>query len=82
MHHPDVVTDLERINQPECIAPLPERQFHHARPEPGQWLDDVWHSAFRQDSEHPRHFELRPLRKVLETPPRSLEPVYRAGISH
>lgn len=80
--HPDVVINLQGVDNPVRIAPVFQCQFHHAGAKPGQVLGDIRHLAFGQDRQCPRHFKLCPGRKLPEILPGGLEPADGAGVYH
>ena len=74
MHDPDAIAELQRIYDPESIAPLLDREFPYPRAETCKRFGNLWGSALghdRQSIKHPiscAHWE------ILKIPPRSLYP--------
>ena len=76
MDHPDIVCDLQRVDDAKRIAPFANCQFPDALTEPGEWLRNLWRAAFSDCSKRIGRFVLHRWRELAEILQRRLDPGY------
>src|SRR3546814_11587415 len=67
MNHPDVLAQLQRIDDAIGIAALLDRQFADARTKPGEQLGDVRHPTIDDNGKGVQSHVDSPMRTRIET---------------
>src|ERR1035437_5565176 len=78
--HPNVVADLQRVDHPERVAAMLERQFHHAGAKTSQRLGNYRMTAVGNRRQGVKQIVARTLREVLKVLPCRFDPLNWARV--